>query len=65
MEAFVNWGGFRLYDPKYQEWADRLWDQLTRLAAESYIADGTVFTFATRNAGLFASVLAAFSANAE
>jgi hypothetical protein len=63
MEVFVNWGGFRLYEPKYQEWADRLWDQLSRLAVESYIADGTVFTFATRNEGLFANVTGAFSAN--
>lgn len=65
MEVFVNWGGFRLYDPKYQWCSDRLWEQLARLAPESYIADGTVFTFATRNKGLFTSVLAAFSANAE
>jgi hypothetical protein len=28
---------------------------------ESYIADGTVFTFATRNESLFAGVLGAFS----
>ncbi len=65
IEAFVNWMGFRLYDPDYQWCADRLWGQLTRLGPESYIADGTVFTFATRNKALFASVLAAFSANAE
>jgi hypothetical protein len=65
IEAFVNWMGFRLYDPEYEWCADRLWDQLARLAPESYIADGTVFTFATRNKGLFTSVLAAFAANAE
>lgn len=65
MEVFVNWGGFRLNDPKYQWCANRLWEQLARLAPESYIAAGTVFTFATRNKGLFTSVLDAFSANAE
>ena len=65
MEVFVNWGGFRLNDPKYQRCADRLWEQLARLAPESYIAVGTVFTFATRNKGLFTSVVAAFSTNAE
>jgi hypothetical protein len=63
MEVFEGWGGFRLYEPSYQEWADRLWDQLTRLAAESCIVDGNFFTFATRNKALFASVLAAFAAN--
>ena len=62
IEAFVNWMGFRLYDPDYQWCADRLWKRMGRLAPESYIADGTVFTFATRNSALFASVIAAFSA---
>ena len=65
MEAFVNWLGFRLYDPEWKWCADRLWDQMARLAPESYIADGTVFTFATRNADLFTKVLSAFSASAE
>jgi hypothetical protein len=65
MESFVNWGGFRLYDPVYQWCADRLWEQMARLAPESYIADGTVFTFATSNSALFTSVIAAFSADAK
>jgi hypothetical protein len=38
---------------------------MARLAPESYIAEGSVFTFATRNKALFTSVLAAFPANAE
>lgn len=61
MEVFVNWMGFTLYDPHYKEWADRLFDQLARFSAESYMADGTVLTFATRNTALFTKVLAAFS----
>jgi hypothetical protein len=65
MEAFVNWIGFQLYDPDFQWCADRFWEQMARLAPESYIADGTVFTFATRNADLFTKVLSAFSASAE
>jgi len=65
IEAFVNWMGFRLYDPDFQWCADRFWEQMARLAPESYIADGTVFTFATRNADLFAEVLSAFSAGAK
>ena len=65
MEVFVNWVTFRLYDPEYKWCADRLWEQMVRLATESYIAEGTVFTFATRNKGLFTGVLAAFSADTE
>ena len=61
IEAFVNWGGFRLYDPDFKWCTDRFWNQMICLAPESYIADGTVFTFATREPGLFASVLSAFS----
>jgi len=65
MEVFVNWVTFRLYDPKFKWCADRLWEQMERLAPESYVAEGTVFTFATRNKALYAKALAAFSANAE
>jgi len=65
MEVFVNWGGFRLYDAHYQEWIDRLFAQLERLSAESYIADGTVLTFATRNASLFQNVIQSFAANPQ
>jgi hypothetical protein len=65
MEVFVNWMGFRLYDPQYKWAAARFWEQMTRLAPESYIGDGTVFTFVTRSAALFAGALAAFSANPE
>ncbi len=63
MEVFVNWMGFRLYDPMWKEHADRFWEQMDRLAPESYIADGTVFTFATRDTSLFNMVLAAFARN--
>ena len=65
IEAFVNWSGFRLYDPEWKWCADRFWEQMARLAPESYIGDGTVFTFATRNANLFTEVLSAFSASAK
>jgi hypothetical protein len=61
MEVFVNWMGFRLDDPVWKEHTDRFWEQMERLAPESYIADGTAFTIATRNSDLFASVLRAFS----
>jgi hypothetical protein len=65
MEVFVNWVTFRLYDPQYQWCADRLWEQMKRLTPESYIAEGTVFTFATRNRPLFTSILAAFTADTD
>jgi hypothetical protein len=42
MEVFVNWEGFRLYDPEFKWWVDRLWLQMTHLDVESYISDGTV-----------------------
>lgn len=67
IEAFVNWIGFRLYDPdsKWQWCLDRFWDQMARLTPESYIAEGTVFTIVTRNPALFAGVLSGFSADDE
>jgi hypothetical protein len=63
IEVFVNWMGFRLFDPVWQWAIDRFWEQMARLAPESYLAQGAVFTFATRNANLFTNVLAAFSAH--
>ena len=65
IEVFVNWSGFRLYDPEWKWCADRFWEQMARLAPESYIGDGTVCTFSTRNAQLFTNVLPAFSAGAQ
>jgi hypothetical protein len=65
IEAFVNWLGFRLYDPEWKWCAERFWEQMARLAPESYIADGTIFTFSTCNADLFAKALSAFSSSAE
>jgi hypothetical protein len=64
MEAFVNWVGFLLYDPESKWCVDRFWEQMARLVPESYIAEGAVLTFVTRNTALFASVLKAFSADA-
>jgi hypothetical protein len=63
IEVFVNWMGFRLYDPVWNWAIDRFWHQMTVLNPESYIAEGTVFTFATRNTDLFDAVVAALSAD--
>jgi len=62
IESFVNWLGFRLCDPEWKWCADRFWDQMARLKPETYVANGTDFTFVTRNTDLFTKVLAAFSA---
>lgn len=61
IESFVTWVGFRIYDPAWKWLADRFWDQIARLAPESYIAEGLVLTFVTRNTQLFSTLLAAFS----
>lgn len=60
MESFVNWAGFRLYDPNYQWCTDRFWNQMLRIEPESYIADGTVFTVVTRNSALFDRITSGF-----
>jgi hypothetical protein len=65
IEVFVNWGDFRLYDPVWQGHIDRFWEQMERIAPESYIADGTVFTIVTSNPVLFTSILSAFSELAQ
>lgn len=63
IESFVNWGGFRLYDPEFQWCTDRFWSQIVRLKPESYIADGTVFTIVTRNPALFDGIISGYLAS--
>lgn len=58
IEAFVNWAGFRLYDPGFQWCTDRFWNQMRRTQPESYIADGTVLTVVTRSPVLFNIIVA-------
>jgi hypothetical protein len=55
----VHWSGFRLYDQEWKWCADRFLGADDRLYPESYITDGTVVTFSTRNASLFAKDLTA------
>lgn len=62
IESFVNWMGFRLYDPKFQWCADRFWSQIARTKPESYIADGTVFTVVTRNPAVFNRIISGYLA---
>jgi hypothetical protein len=60
IEAFVNWVGFRLYDPEFQWCTDRLWSQIANIKPESYIADGAVLTIVTRNPALFSRIISGY-----
>lgn len=60
IESFVNWGGFRLYDPEFEWCTERFWSQMERTQPESYIAEGTVFMVVTRDAGLFRRVISGY-----
>lgn len=63
IESFVNWGGFRLYDPQVQWCTDRFWNQIAKSEPESYIADGTVLTIVTRNNDLFRRIISGYLAS--
>ena len=65
MEVFVNWFDFLLFSPDSKWLLDRFWAQMGRLNVESYVAEGTVFSFATRDIKLFDAVLTAFSKDLE
>ncbi len=65
MEVYVNWGGFRLGDGAFRQWIDRFWEQMVRIGAESYIANGTDFNFATRNREIFDCLNASFSTQSQ
>lgn len=65
MESFVNWTGFVLYEPSFDWCMDRLWQQFAKVEPESYISDGTIFTFVTRNPALFQCVLSGYLASQD
>ena len=58
--VFVNYTGFGFHFSEMQELADLFWRQLEWIHPESYIADGNVFNFVTRDNDLFKTVLQAF-----
>lgn len=60
IECFVNWVGFRLYDPEFQWCTDRFWRQIEKIKPESYLAGGTVFTVVTRNSVLFSRIISGY-----
>lgn len=59
-EVFINYSGFRLQDDAsdqaMHELLERFWQQLQRLAPESYLAEGANLIFVTRNTSLFERV---------
>lgn len=56
LEVFINCGGFSFADERDEEQCGRLWAQLERVGAESYLAEGDNFLFATKDAAVFACV---------
>lgn len=58
---FVNYGGFGFHDSVMQSLTDLFWRQLEWINPESYIADGTLLNFVSRDKGLFATVFRALS----
>jgi hypothetical protein len=57
--AFVNFGGFSLHSADMKDLADLFWLQLKLIQPESFIADGCLLNFVTRDEQLFASICAA------
>jgi hypothetical protein len=60
-EVFVNYDGFRIRyyasDIKLHGLLERFWLQMERLQPESYLAEGEVLMFASRDAGLYEAAL--------
>ena len=56
-EVFVNYLGFSLRAPVFEEFQERFWWQLDRLAPESFLADGDHLICVTRDLNLFQQLL--------
>ena len=54
--VFVNYGGFGLHTPVMKGLVDLFWPQLEQISPESYIADGDLLNFVTRDKDLFMAV---------
>ena len=59
--VFVNYIAFGFHDPLTQELTDLFWRQLEWIRPESYIADGSLLNFVSRDSNLFATVFQALS----
>jgi hypothetical protein len=63
--AFVNYSGFSFHTPIMKDLADLFWKQLEWICPESYIADGDILNFASRDKRLFAGVLQSLSSESS
>jgi hypothetical protein len=59
--VFVNYGGFSLHNPGMQRLLDLFWTQLESIRPESFVADGDLLNFVSRDQELFAAVCAALA----
>jgi hypothetical protein len=55
--VFVNYGGFGFHTPIMKDLVDLFWPQLEQISPESYIADGDLLNFVSRDKNLFKFVL--------
>jgi hypothetical protein len=55
--VFVNYGGFAFHAPESQDLTSLFWTQLEQIVPETFIADGDLLNFATRDKNLFRVVL--------
>ncbi len=55
---FVNYGGFGLFSSPANSLIDLFWRQLVEIQPESFIANGDLLNFVTRDKDLFAAVFA-------
>jgi hypothetical protein len=59
--VFVNFGGFGFHSPTMKDLADLFWTQLEWIQPESYLADGDLLNFVSRDEDLFTTVRQALS----
>ena len=54
--VFVNYGGFGFHTPVMKDLVDLFWPQLEQISPESYVADGDLLNFVSRDKDLFMAV---------
>jgi hypothetical protein len=56
VSTFVNFAGFALHNPNVRDLVNLFWKQIDWIQCESYIADGDLLTFVSRNRDAFDAV---------
>ena len=56
-KVFVNWGGFSLCHPSFEDLMQGFWKQIRALNPTTYLAEGDNLVCVTRNRELYKSVL--------